>query len=398
MWSPLASRALVDAPLARIATELKTHDRDAPHQPGLLVGRAGLALFFLYYARFAGQVDDQAYAEALVGDIFETLPDPAPFSFCSGLAGAAWLLRHAAGAGLLEVDAEEALGEIDGGLRARMMIEMREGRLDYLHGALGCAMYLLEGLAEESRSALAVVVGELERQALEEGDGIAWHNPLFEEERAVSLGLSHGVPSVVSFLARCIARDVDATRCGALLDRAVTFLLKQEATDPESVSRYPAMAGASHAGPSRLAWCYGDPGVAASLWYAGRVRSRRDWTGSAMATLERAATRRMPDDTKVSDGSLCHGSAGLALLFARMHQQTGSDPLREAATYWLHDTLARAHHTEDGYAGFRADVASDVDQPALQVSMLSGTAGIGLALMALTSSIEPAWDRALLLS
>jgi hypothetical protein len=76
---------------------------------------------------------------------------------------------------------------------------------------------------------------------------------------------------------------------------------------------------------------------------------------------------------------LCHGSAGLALIFARGAALTGDSSLADAARFWVDDTLQRVAGCDDS-------------------SLLNGLAGAGLALLALSGDHEPAWDRALLLS
>jgi lantibiotic modifying enzyme len=391
-------RHLVEEPLRRITRALNAGAPLTPDRPGLLDGRAGVALFFLYYAHFTGDPADRLHAEAFVEDLFTSLPDEMPFSFCSGLAGVAWLLRHAARSGLVDVNADQALQDIDEQLRSQMVLEMRAGRFDFLHGALGCALYNLETAAQpSSRQALVQTLDELERHGVSSGTGLWWRNPQIATgdvpPDAISLGLSHGMPSIFVMLSRFAANHIDEDRARALAGRAIRFVL-----DSESTACFPAMRWLRAADqPSRLAWCYGDPGVAIALWQAGAAMDRSDWCEKALAVLERSATRRAPDDTLVQDAGCCHGSAGLALIFARMHQRTGRDTFKHAARFWIDETLSKGRR-EDGFGGYRAYRPDLPDDLASELSLLMGIAGIGLTLMALASPIEPAWDRALLLS
>ena len=402
-WLPLAERSLIEPSLARIVRELKSDAGATPRFPGLLVGRAGLALFFLYYARFTDASIDRAFAESFVSDLFETLPDEVSFSFSTGLAGLAWLLRHAASTGLLEVNADEALEDIDRQLHARMVDEIRAGRWDFLHGALGCSLYFLETANRpSSRAPLTQVLEELERQSIEAGAALYWRNtdviPREGLEEGVNMGLSHGMPSIVNLLARFVGHELDSNRTTVMLDRSVAYVLKQEAATASGLgSSFPAFVPDDEPDRCRLAWCYGDGGIAATLWQAGEVAHRSEWQAKAVAVLERATSRRTPELTRVTDAGLCHGSAGLALIFARMYHATGGGVFREAALHWLDTTLAMGNRG-NGFAGYRADLGDAPEDLAAQLSVLMGIAGVGLALMALCSSIEPAWDRALLLS
>ena len=147
---------------------------------------------------------------------------------------------------------------------------------------------------------------------------------------------------------------------------------------------------------SRLAWCYGDLGISVALWHASQALGRKDWEQEAIDTILHASKRRGLVENGVVDAGLCHGTAGIAHIFNRMHGYTGLEELKEASNYWFAETLKMARF-EDGLAGFKAWQGNErgwVNEPGL----LEGIAGIGLALISAVSDIEPAWDECLLLS
>src|SRR6185436_12774096 len=92
--------------------------------------------------------------------------------------------------------------------------------------------------------------------------------------------------------------------------------------------------------PTRLAWCYGDPGVSAALMTAARHARKTAWETAAL-DIARKAAQRPADQSGVVDAGLCHGSAGLGHLFNRMHQATGDAALGDAARYWFRHALAQ---------------------------------------------------------
>ena len=149
--------------------------------------------------------------------------------------------------------------------------------------------------------------------------------------------------------------------------------------------------------PTRTAWCYGDPGIAAVLLSAARSFGRADWESEALDVARRSA-RRSEQAAQTVDAGLCHGTAGLAHLFNRFHQATGDPELGEAALAWTRRTLDMQRPGE-GIGGYRSymtsEKAADGDWSA-QPGLLIGSAGIGLALLAAVSGVEPAWDRMLL--
>jgi lantibiotic modifying enzyme len=142
------------------------------------------------------------------------------------------------------------------------------------------------------------------------------------------------------------------------------------------------------AAPSRVGWCYGDPGAGASLLWAARAVDNRQWSEAALEIIGYGAARDVRESSVV-DAGFCHGAAGNAHLFNRAYQATGDPALRTAALTWLEHTLA---YQEPGgrCAGFLAQEESGSVE---DESLLSGIAGIGLTLLAAITSVEPQWDR-----
>jgi hypothetical protein len=150
--------------------------------------------------------------------------------------------------------------------------------------------------------------------------------------------------------------------------------------------------------PSRTAWCYGDPGVAAALHLAAHVVGDERWKAEAVAVSLEVA-RRPAELCGVNDAALCHGAAGLAHILNRLSFATGEATLEDAARAWFARTLDMRTPGQGvgGYRSWRSgrDVSSGwIDHPGL----LAGAAGVGLALLAATGSVEPSWDRCMLLS
>jgi lantibiotic modifying enzyme len=150
--------------------------------------------------------------------------------------------------------------------------------------------------------------------------------------------------------------------------------------------------------PARMAWCYGDPGIAATLLYAARCVNRQDWEQEAIQIALSAAAHSV-EKSGVVDAGLCHGAAGLAHIYNRIWQATGADELAEAARFWYQHTLAirQPQYEVAGFPAYRP--IEDAENPwTPDAGLLTGAAGVGLALLAGVSSVEPVWDRMLLTS
>lgn len=354
--------SLVEPRLTEIANRLRGrmgHTAD----PGVLAGRAGFPLFFLHYARYTGAPADQTHAESLVSELFETLPDEATLALCSGLAGAAWLLRYAVEQRMIDADADAVLHDLDTQLAEHAVSDMEDGNWDYLHGALGCAAYLLAAARRDDvRASLSAILDSLDRQAIRDDvSSRRWRNAMLEAFREDSFdGVSHGVPGIAGVLTGFIRNGIEVERATALLREALANIESR---------RHP-----------RLAWCYGDPGIAMVQLNAFQETGETSWRDLAVRALGTTSHVRGCEAAGIEDATLCHGASGLSLMFARAHQQLGDEVLADAAVAWLHDSLA-------------APLPDDAPD-----SVLMGDAGLGLVLMALSSNQPPVWDRLLLIS
>jgi hypothetical protein len=259
-------------------------------------------------------------------------------------------------------------------------------------------------------AALILIIEHLEQMAEVVDDGrIAWLTrpellPPWQRERApkgyYNLGQAHGIPGIISLLAEYIQHGIAKEKAWFLLRGAVDWLLEQKLpVGGESIFPYWIGPGIER-GPTRVAWCYGDLGVAAALLYAARSTSVLEWEVEAKA-ISRLAALRFLEQSGVKDAGLCHGAAGNGLLFNRLFQATQDNTLRQAAVYWFDRTLELRRYSE-GIAGFLAlesnlsDIGKHLWKP--QPGILTGAAGIGLALLSAIYPIEPAWDRMLLTS
>jgi hypothetical protein len=199
---------------------------------------------------------------------------------------------------------------------------------------------------------------------------------------------------VIAFLGQVCAAGVTVGKARPLLDGAVRWLLEQDSLDSFPFWIAPGGTGEK----ARLAWCYGDPGVAAALLWTARLVNEPNWEREARAIAVRVA-RRPAEQSGVVDAGLCHGAAGLAHLFNRMFQATGERRLADAARFWFERALGMQRPGQ-GIGGYEA-WGPGVNEELLWVpdpGLLTGASGIALALLAATTDVEPDWDRMLLVA
>ena len=368
-------------------------------------GYAGAALFYAYLSAASANAGAADRALAAIDRSTSALAEkqllPALYS---GFLGVGWVVTHLT-RDLFEGDAGLA-GEIDDALRH--LLTNVEDRLTYelIYGLAGYGTYLVERLPDPGAAALLGRVLDLLEES-RDASGVwhsdpGWMSPWQREQMpqgCYNLGVAHGIPGVIGFLAAAQREGLDDPRLARFAGDAVHWTLARKGDHPSSL--FPAFIPVGgEAYPTRTAWCYGDLGVAAMLLSAAQSFGCDDWKREALA-IARVAARRSPEETQVKDVGLCHGSAGIAHLFNRMAQASGDDELRDAADRWFRIALDMRRPGE-GLAGLLSWV--DVTENGKIVGwewktepgFLSGAAGVGLALLAAVTDFEPRWDRVLL--
>jgi len=375
-------------------------------------GVAGLALFYSYLAEAR---HDESAADTAMDYLDQSLDALASLAMSpglySGFSGVAWTVEHLRG-WLFESEEDEGDSPVLEALLTLLDREDWPGDYDLIGGLVGFGVYALEALpSEAARQCLLRIVGHLERLAEERPEGVAWftrpewlppHHQVMAPAGYYNMGVAHGIPGVIGLLAGIDAANTSGLagpagivpdRTRSLLDRAMGWVLAQP-WESEIGRCYPQFLFAGvEPHPSRVAWCYGDPGIAAILLLAARQRRREDWAREAVETALRTS-RRPIESSGVRDVGLCHGSAGLAHLFNRLYQATGEEELAAAARFWFRRTLEMRAPGE-GIAGFTAMEPERRGRVARR-GFLTGAAGTALALLGAVSSVEPAWDRLLL--
>jgi lantibiotic biosynthesis protein len=394
--------------IAGVLREIK----DPQENPGLMSGKTGIAIFLSYYGRFSG---DDAYTEkafALFSEIFAEVNDGFQHpDLNSGLAGIGWAIEHVVRFGFFQADTGEILSEVDNYLAQVMITDMQKGKYDYLYNALGLALYFL---GRESPAGFSVcmtrLVNELDAHAEAKGQGSRWASidPKMGCQ-VYDLSLSRGLASIISLLVKLHKRGVAPDQVDRLLVSAVTYLLEQTLDPQQYSTHFPSLIRDDR--PiyhSRLDWCFGDTGIAVSLWNAAAATGNREWKKKAMEVLLDSACKRdaklvagiVSEDSRqegIVDTGICHGAAGLAHIYNRIYQETGLENLQDASLYWLEKTLELAIFA-DGYAGYKAWGPKEFGGWKPKSGILYGIAGIGLVFLAAVSATCPQWDEALLLS
>ncbi len=343
-------------------------------------------------------------------------------SLYCGFTGVAWVAQHLAE--LWGDSLDPSIGEdVDAAILGCLQEEGDTAPYDLIDGLVGIGLYFVSRLPERrAERGLRLLLSLLEARAVRERHGCAWRTGSAERGH-YNLGLSHGVPGVIALLGHLYRIGVEPDRARALAEEAVTWLLAQRIDDEAGM--YPGHVIPGTPGvPTRLAWCYGDPGVACALLAAARQFGRSDWEQAALAAAHRAAERPV-DGSGVVDVGLCHGASGLGLVFQHLWNQTGDALCARAGRRWFERCLAlrgdpelarefalapelgsaAGREVSAGEAGEDRDIAGfsiwsyerqREGEYIADPCFLTGVAGLGLALLAAATDAAPTWARVML--
>jgi lantibiotic modifying enzyme len=373
--------------------------------PTLAGGEAGIAVFFAHLSREIPGRGFELDAANLLARAAEGAAEKRLGSgLYGGFTGIAWAIAHLQNEGF-EFAAEYDLADIDEVVEGVLKLSPWRDHTDLISGLAGFGVYALERLcAPGGKSCAREVLLRLAEVAEHTSEEARWHTPPWlvpPHSRAqfpngwYNVGVAHGVPGIVAVLSSLVEAGFTDAGEPHLLEEAVRWVLAQ-ASPRGGRFRFPAyVCPGQEPSPSRAAWCYGDPGVGAALVLAGLQTGQPRWTEAGRDALASAAELPLAA-SGVQDAMLCHGSAGLAHLYARAARALRDDALATTAAEWYRHTL-EMHRPGEGIGGYLyVTIEQNGPERVANPGLLEGTAGIGLALLAGVSSREPSWDRFLL--
>lgn len=411
-WQPVENMDLRRAAvqLVRSLADAVTETSGATTLGQIAHGTSGHAVFLSYVHTVLGDERYRTQAIDSLARAAEWARTRRQWLLYEGSLGVAWAIQHVEVL-LGELEDTDPLADYDRALLHFLRSLRGPVVSELMRGVAGAAVYCLERMPrDEAQAALTEVVRLLDVTSTETRAGLTWmskgQGPTFSgpafQPSYCNLGIAHGVPGTMSLLTAMHIAGIDGA--GRLLEASLPWLDSIRTHHPDRLQYPLALDAAGHpAGHARLAWCYGDLGIAVTFANAGSALRDKRWSDVALDLALGAA--RLRDQTTPgwpTDASLCHGTAGIAHLFGRLATSLQHPALHDARQYWIHETLRYAD--EHGGVGLltssRQPTSAGTEikmewQP--DFGVLTGAAGIGLSLLASGSELSPDWDRLLAL-
>lgn len=353
--------------------------------PGLYSGDGGVALFL------ADVVDatDEPQMRAALEDACRNLirhQDYGWFGLYSGVAGMAWAVRRGAEAlesAELRAGVEQLLDSIEGNaVRIGDTVEWpitpigRGPWRELYHGIAGTALVLLE----LGRKDTAVAAGRrLLDLAIPAPTGNWWQSRPDDAKPAPNI--AHGTTGIAYFLATLAMATGEQSFADAALDGAAYLLSIARKDDGTCAVHHHEVDGTDL---YTLGWCSGPPGLACLFLRLGELTGSHEWLDWATAAARTVTTSGVP--ARLYPGfwdnvAQCCGSSGVADFFLGLHALTGGDSYRDFALVVLDDIIERATVDEDGTRWHNIEFRNDPPELPAETGYMQGAAGIGSTLL-----------------
>jgi len=329
--------------------------------------------------------------------------------------GAAWLLQHLVNIEILDTEDADMLADLDDMIEAALLQNGQRGNYDTLYGLVSQGIYYLERLPHNNvaKNKLEQIVTCLDQMAIKANGLVCWQDRFTidnEHQGKVryNLGLAHGIPGIISFLAKAYQNEILPEVSRSLLEQSVEWLIQQELKSYSG--RFPLLMieGVEENPQTRLAWCYGDLCVVVALMHAAKGLNRDEWKHKAIEIALKTTQQSTPYEAGVHfhpeehlmDAGFCHGGGGIAHIYRKLYQATGELAFQQAANHWLQLLVKQCQENEaqEHYKRMKVNPETKDQYWVEDYSFLEGYGGIALVLLGfLDQKNNTDWERALLL-
>lgn len=369
---------------------------------GLYNGLAGDLLFLWQINKLQHVMVDEAEflqrLEFLQANIFNNLTN---VSFGNGLSGLGWLVEY-----LNQQQGKDYdplfCEDIDQLLFNSINTAKWQGEIELVTGLAGIAAYLARRQVKTPLPEFSEkLISHYEELAIQFNDNqITWYQPENTRYRInkddttqpeINLGLAHGIAGIIAALLPFLMTSKLNRRVVNLLTLSCDWLIQQSFADKNQESIYPNAY--QHTKSSRLGWCYGDLTIALTLARVGKALNKVNYLDRALEISLHATTRNQVS-SMVHDAGICHGSAGLALIFQLLNRFFDHNKLIQASQKWLSITFSQYHQKQ--LSGFNKYSVADREY-IVSKGFLEGYSGVGLSIQAAINN-DTDWCDSLLLS
>ncbi len=365
----------------------------------LFSGNLGRALYFMYRYRISDTTYFADLASQILGQVLENIREKKGrisfnSSLSSGLTGLCFINTLLEDDDFMNLEMDKTFIKFDEIIFNKACQQIREGNLDYLHGALGSLYYFSFRVQKNENIAFYIsqMIDLIIEGTVSESDGMFFKNThinkMNDTPDSLNFGFAHGLSGMVMVMLKVYQTGIDKEKVQKLMNGFIDFTLrKYQKADFESkqFSHLPMTIDPQNQGNygSFVGWCYGDLNQAILFYQAGKILERNDLISIAESISETILKRIQKKGAYLDNPFFCHGTSGLAQMYHALEQISGDALYQEGSQYWLGQTIDYLEKFDWELENFGG--------------LLGGLEGLGLVLMSCQTNTKTLWNRLLLL-
>lgn len=378
----------------KIVSELTT--RKHTDDVSLMSGLSGTALLLSYFVEINANKGFLKKLNDCVTCTIEVISkEEYSYTLCNGIAGIAWFLGLLQQKKTVDVD-DDFLDDIDELLYKVGINGLKPLSWDYLHGASGFLVYFLERDNQYSNLYVEYFIDFLMNNYIKSDFGIYWNTKDKYNGIVQNFGLSHGIPSLISLLSKIYLKKPN-DKVEFLLNNAVNHILNYQKENEHS--QFPTIFNDAQNinYNSRLAWCYGDLGVANAIACAGIALNNEKILSKGIQIAENTIMRLYENKHNIKDAGFCHGYFGTAYIYQKFYYLKQEEKFLAAANFLYEKGIDFISvYNKDGFI-LKKDISFNRDRYEESYDIIEGYAGIGLTLLGREDRKYTDWDKIFLL-
>ncbi|MCU0422578.1 MAG: hypothetical protein MUC81_07170 [Bacteroidia bacterium] len=195
----------------------------------------------------------------------------------------------------------------------------------------------------------------------------------YKERYFLNTGLAHGWAGKLQFIIRYYNQIKNEFVRNKLIDISNNLYkhiinIRQD----NHKLQFPSFALYNQFNVKRLSWCHNDLGIAFSLLIYSRQTNNKNVEAIAIDIVDRTCDLNINDNIGIDDPFICHGTAGVALIYYQIYQITKVTRYYDKSQYWLNISY---------------DLYKKYESSASDIGLLQGLSGLGIAVQYLEGEI-----------
>ena len=295
------------------------------------------------------------------------------------------------------------LGSVEEKLNLLADKEVEMTDYDIIEGLSGTSLYLLTQDDDESLHWLTRILNYLVSLTDERFGYPNFHissrNQFTEEEAKLypdgnfNLGMAHGIAGILLVLSKSMLKGITVPGQAIAIEYIVDFLIKNSIVKNQKII-WPAMLTLENyltntktdVVENRDAWCYGTPGVAVALLYAGKALEREDIIDFSSQSIRSIYSK----EEGLFSATICHGYSGLLNTLLTFKKELGTSDFDEYIKVVKEEILR--FYDEKNHFGF---TSIEFGKSVTDIGLLGGSSGVLLTLLRERYGNRSSWIEAL---